>query len=155
MRREIRKGTFIETGNNHHIEIFRDLETQNGKTKYAGRIVTLLDAITRKRLNQPVVNKSWDEHEFVMSLMIDDMVLMSEGDFNVKDVNWDKPDYETLSKHLYRVQKMTDGKITCCHHLESKSTNENSLNKAPNTLRCIKVKVNVLGEIKPVSEAMV
>ncbi len=37
--------------------------------------------------------------------MIDDMVLMSEGDFSVKDVNWEKPDYKTLSKQLYASKK--------------------------------------------------
>ncbi|MFQ3598760.1 MAG: type II CRISPR RNA-guided endonuclease Cas9 [Chloroherpetonaceae bacterium] len=157
VRRELRKGVFIETGSNHHIEIFRELETKKRKTKYVGRIVTMLDAATRKREKQPVVNKSWDGHEFVMSLMIDDMVLMSEGNFNVKDVNWDKPDYKTLSKHLYRVQKMTQqgnsSIISFCFHQDS--TTENSFAKTANSLKGIKVKVNPLGEIKPVSEAMV
>ena len=152
-RREIRKGTFIETGNNHHIEIFRELGSKKGKTKYVGRVVTLLDAATRKRLGQPVINKEWAGHEFIMSLMIDQMVLMSEGDFKVENIDWSKPDYKTLSKYLYRVQKMGGNQIFFCKHLES--TLENSISKTPNTLKCIKVKVNVLGEIKPISEPMV
>jgi CRISPR-associated endonuclease Csn1 len=155
--RAIREGKqnqmFIETGNNHHIEIFREIESKKGKTKYVGRIVTLIDAAKRKREKRPVVDKTMDGHEFVMSLMIDEMVLMSEGDFNVKDVNWEKPDYKTLSQHLYRVQKMSANQIFFCHHLES--TIANSISKTPNTLRGIKVKVDVLGNIKPVSEPLV
>jgi CRISPR-associated endonuclease Csn1 len=153
MRRELRKGTFIETGNNHHMEIFRELGSKKGKTKYVGRVVTLLDAATRKRKGQPVINKEWEGCEFVMSLMIDQMVLMSEGDFKVENIDWSKPDYKMLSKHLYRVQKMSGNRIFFCKHFES--TLENSISKTPNTLKCIKVKVNVLGEIKPISEPMV
>ncbi len=152
-RRELRPGVFVETGNNHHIEIFRELGGKKGKTKYVGRVITLLDAATRKRKGQPVIDKTMGGHEFVMSLMIDEMVLLSEGDFKVENIDWSKPDYKTLSKHLYRVQKMTDGKITFCHHLDS--TTDESFSKSPNSLRAIKVKVNVLGEIKPVSEPMV
>jgi hypothetical protein len=88
-----------------------------------------------------------------MSLMIDEMFLMSEDGFDVQKIDWAKPDYKTISKHLYRVQKTTEGKITFCHHLDSEA--ENSFSKSPNTLRGIKVKVDVLGRIKPVSEPMV
>jgi len=151
--RELRPGVFIETGSNHHIEIFRKLNTKKGKTKYTGRIVTLLEAAKRKRLKQPIINKTMDGHEFVMSLMIDEMFLMSEDGFDVQKIDWAKPDYKTISKHLYRVQKTTEGKITFCHHLDSEA--ENSFSKSPNTLRGIKVKVDVLGRIKPVSEPMV
>jgi hypothetical protein len=152
-RRELRPGVFIETDSNHHVEIFRKLNTKKGKTKYTGRIVTLLDAATRKRKGLPVINKTMDGHEFVMSLMTDEMFLMSEDDFDVQKIDWEKPDYKTISRYLYRVQKMTEGKITFCHHLDSKA--ENSFGKSPNTLRGIKVKVDVLGRIKPVSKPMV
>jgi len=152
-RRELRPGVFIETGNNHHIEIFRKLNTKKGKTKYTGRIVTLLDAAERKRKGLPVINKTMDGHEFVMSLMIDEMFLMSEDGFDVRTVNWEKPDYKTISKHLYRVQKMTGNQVFFCHHLDS--TLETSLGKSVNKLRGIKVKVDVLGTIKPMSEPMI
>ncbi|MCS6987975.1 MAG: type II CRISPR RNA-guided endonuclease Cas9 [Chloroherpetonaceae bacterium] len=152
-RRELRPRVFIETGNNHHIEIFREIGSKTGKAKYVGRIVTLLDAVTRKRLKQPVIDKSWDGREFIMSLMIDEMVLISEGDFKVEKIDWSNPDYKTISKHLYRVQKMTGNQIFFCHHLDS--TLDRSISKTPNTLRAIKVKVNALGKIKPVSEPMV
>jgi hypothetical protein len=152
-RRELRPGVFIETGNNHHIEIFRKLDTKKGKAEYTGRIVTLLDAATRKRKKQPVIDKTMEGHEFVMSLMIDEMFLMSEDGFDVRTVNWEKPDYKTISKHLYRVQKMTGNQVFFCHHLDS--TLDTSFGKSVNKLRGIKVKVDVLGNIKPVSEPMV
>jgi len=152
-RRELRPGVFIEPDNNHHIEIFRKL---NSNTEYTGRIVTLLDAATRKRLKQPVIDKTMEGHEFVMSLMIDEMFLMSEDGedgFDVTKIDWAKPDYKTISKHLYRVQKMTGNQVFFCHHLDS--TLDTSFGKSVNKLRGIKVKVDVLGRIKPVSEPMV
>jgi CRISPR-associated endonuclease Csn1 len=153
VRRELRPGLFIETGNNHHIEIFRKLNTKKGKTEYTGRIVTLLDAATRKREKKPVIDKTMEGHEFVMSLMIDEMFLMSEDDFDVQTIDWSKPDYKTISKHLYRVQKMTGNQVFFCHHLDS--TLDTSFGKSANKLRGIKVKVDVLGNIKPVSEPLV
>ncbi len=154
--RELRPSVFVESGSNHHIEIFRKLNTKKGNTEYTGRIVTLFCAATRKREKKPVINKTMEGHEFVMSLMIDEMFLMSEDGedgFDVKKIDWAKPDYKTISKHLYRVQKMTGNQVFFCHHLDS--TLDTSFGKSVNKLRGIKVKVDVLGRIKPVSEPMV
>lgn len=157
VRKELRTGVFIETGSNHHIELFKVIDgaKRTGKRAagYAGRIVTLFDAAARKREGKPVVDKIWDGHEFVMSLMIDEMILLSEDGFDASKIDWSNPDYRSLSQHLYRVQKMTGNNISFCFHRDS--TLENSFAKTPNTLKGIKVKVDILGNIKPISSPTV
>ena len=148
---EIRKDTFVDGGNNHHIVIF---QKPNGKRE--GKIVSMYEAMALRKKNKlPVINTDCGiENEFVMTLSTNDMVLINAVDFNTSDINWNNPDYADLTKYLYRVQKITDGEITFRHHLAAVFNDKEGkeigrLIKTPNSFSGIKVKINHIGEIKP------
>ena len=123
---------YYELGNNHHMEIIENTET--GKRE--GRVVSAMEAARRARRAQtPIVRRDHgEEWRFVMSLSINDLVRL------------DAPENGC---DIYRVQKMTDGKITLRTHT-SALTEDNStrLIKTPNTLRGRKVSVDPLGKLE-------
>lgn len=148
---EIRKDTFVDGGNNHHIVIF---QKPNGKRE--GRIVSMYEVMALRKKNKlPVIDTEvGEDNDFIMSLSTNEMVLVDNGNFKTADINWTNPNYTELTKHLYRVQMITDGKITFRHHLTSVLTDKNNIEvgrliKTPNSFKGIKVKINHIGEIKP------
>ena len=46
---------YVIPGTNHHLEIFAHLDAQGNETRWDGHVVSLLEAVRRKRLGQPVV----------------------------------------------------------------------------------------------------
>ena len=149
---EIRKDTFVDGGNNHHIVIF---QKPNGKRE--GKIVSMYEVMAvRKKNGLPVINMEvGDGNEFIMSLSTNEMVLVDSGDFKTSDINWSNPNYEELTEYLYRIQKITDGEITLRHHLTSVLKDEEGkevgrIIKTPNSFQGIKVIINHIGEIKKV-----
>jgi CRISPR-associated endonuclease Csn1 len=146
---EIRKDTFVDGGNNHHILIF---QKPNGKRE--GKIVSMYEVMALRKKNKlPAINTEVGEgNEFIMTLSTNEMVLVDNDNFKTADIDWTNPDYDELSKHLYRVQIITDGKVTFRHHLTSvlkdKEGNEiGRLMKTPNSFQGIKVKINHIGQI--------
>jgi len=86
-----KQAKFVIPGGNHHVEIY---ETPGGK--WTGRCVSRFEACKRLRRGRPVVCRdSGDGSEFVMSLAINDMVLLTHP--------------ETGELNLYRVQKISSG----------------------------------------------
>ena len=119
--------------NNHHVEIIEHVKI--GKRK--GVLVTTMDAAHRvRRQNQklPLVQRDHGpDWKFVMSLTVNDMVQIEDNG-------------ETKT---YRVQKMSEGKITLRLHTAATLENESErLIKTPNTLRCSKITVDPLGNVK-------
>lgn len=148
---EIRKDTFVDGGNNHHIVIF---QKPNGKRE--GKIVSMYEVMALRKKNKlPVIDTEvGEENDFVMALSTNEMVLVDNGDFKTSEINWTNPDYAELTNHLYRVQKITDGQITFRHHLTSVLKDKEGkeigrLLKSPSVFEGIKVKINHIGEIKP------
>lgn len=147
---EIRKDTFVDGGNNHHIVIF-----QKPDGKREGRIVSMYEVMAERKKNKlPVIDTDCGEgNEFVMSLSTNEMVLVDNGDFKTAEINWINPNYVELTKNLYRVQKITDGVITLRHHLTSVLKNKEGVEvgrlfKTPNSFQGIKVVINHIGDIK-------
>ncbi|MBN2410879.1 type II CRISPR RNA-guided endonuclease Cas9 [candidate division KSB1 bacterium] len=142
------RNLFVEPGKNHHIEIFASAD----KKQKTGYVVTLYEAVQRKKQGLPVINKTPLDKKyphFVMSLAINDMFL---HDMEEKDVDWDQPDITKLSPNLYRVQKMDVNKnIALRYHTITLSdqSDPGALRKIPNTLFGIKVKIDPLGRIGP------
>jgi CRISPR-associated endonuclease Csn1 len=89
--RDGRKQTGYKFGSNHHIEIVEEISTG----KWKGIVVTMLEAANRtRRLRLPAVERDHGpEHRFVMSLGIDEAVLLCDSDF----------------PRVYRVQKVSAG----------------------------------------------
>ena len=119
--------------NNHHVEIIEHVKT--GKRK--GVLVTTMDAAHRvRRQNQklPLVQRDHGpDWKFVMSLTANDMVQIEDNG-------------ETKT---YRVQKMSEGEITLrLHTAATLDDTSGRLIKTPNTLRCSKITVDPLGNVK-------
>jgi CRISPR-associated endonuclease Csn1 len=146
---EIRKDTFVDGGNNHHIVIF---QKPNGKRE--GKIVSMYEVMALRKKNKlPIIDTEVGEgNEFVMTLSTNEMVLVDKDDFKTSQIDWGNPDYNELSNYLYRVQKITDGEITLRHHLTSVLKDKDGkeigrIIKSPNSFQGIKVKINHIGQI--------
>ena len=125
---------FFKYGNNHHVEIIEDVKT--GRRK--GIFVTTMEAANRARMKKTeiVQRDHGADFRFVMSLAINDMVQIEHGD----------------KKLYYRVQKLCGSNETITFRFHTAASLEESgerLYKNPNTLRCLKISVSPLGEIRP------
>ena len=124
-------------GNNHHIEIIEHVKTK----KREGIVVTTAEAARRARISKmPIVQKDppWEKDgtmygkdwKFVMDLSINDMLMFDKDG----------------SRKYFRVQKISSNtQIFYLNHLAA--TLENSKSSYPNTLKCAKATVDVLGKV--------
>lgn len=125
---------YVKPGNNHHIALYRD---KTGKIHES--VVTFWHAVDRKRYGLPVIienpsqcfdslpvglydsftaqlpDPTW---EFVLSLQSNEMFILGMTDDEYNDAIA-ASDYAALSKHLYRVQKLTSRDYYFRHHLET------------------------------------
>jgi len=91
---------WVETGGNHHIVLFSD---ESGKID--GRVVSLFDAVLRKRDGLPVIDRELEPGlEFICSLHRNEMVIA--GDLPEDFDYLDKSTYHLVFKQVFRVQKM-------------------------------------------------
>lgn len=125
---------FVKPGNNHHVAIYID-----DKGEWKEHIATLWHAVERKKHGLPVIigntSEVWScvtddmSESFVTQLPEQNMQLkfsmqqndmfvlgMSDDDFNDALRNCD---YATLSKNLYRVQKLATKNYVFRYHLET------------------------------------
>jgi CRISPR-associated endonuclease Csn1 len=167
---------FVSTRNNHHMAVYKD-----DTGKLFENTVTFWDALERKKAGLPVIvtnpKQLWtvlietgfdnqeilnklpkDNWTYVTSLQQNEMIVFG---LNPSEVDFYSPEnYAMLSKHLYRVQKMSkksSGAIDVWfrHHLETKLDDTGiarDLKKFINArslaaLTGAKVKVNNLGQI--------
>lgn len=121
-------------GSNHHVEIFEEEATGNR----IGRFVTMFEAANRVRRNgQPLINKEYKSGWiYIMSLGINDMVLVSSGD------------QEILCRVLLTsgANNIIDFQL---HTASNPSDRSTVIRKTPNSLRCRKVSVDPLGKLSP------
>ena len=119
-------------GNNHHVEIIENVHT--GKRK--GVFVTTMEVAHRVRRQKlpPVQRDHGPDWKFIMSLTANDMVQIDDNG----------------ERRTYRVQKMSKGRITFrLHTAATLDDTSHRLIKTPNTLRCTKVIVDPLGNVRP------
>lgn len=134
------KGTaykYFKYGNNHHVEIIENIKTGNRK----GIFITALEAAKRARRDKmAIVQKDHGpEWKFIMSLAINDMVEIKDGEV----------------KKYYRVQKMdsSNKRINFRFHSASRlDDKETEIIGYPSSLRCNKVSVDPLGSIIPCND---
>lgn len=149
---EIRKGAFVDSGNNHHLVIF---QLPNGRRD--ANVVSMFEAMQRKQKKQAVFQTEVGEgNTFVMTLQKGELVLINTDGFDPTQLDWDTVTNEELSPHLYRVQKMDVNKnLIFRHHLTSVLTNSEGeevgmIKKTVNSFVGIKVQADTLGNIRPV-----
>ncbi|MBW6482238.1 MAG: type II CRISPR RNA-guided endonuclease Cas9 [Vicingaceae bacterium] len=107
---------WVNPRNNHHVLIYKD-ENDNLKED----VVTFWTVVERKRKGFPVYQLPTGGKEIVTTLHINDMFLLG---LNEEDINWEKPNYELLKEHLYRVQKLTSGDYFFRKHKSSTITDD-------------------------------
>lgn len=126
---------FVKPGNNHHVAIYVD-----EKGKLQEHIVTFWHAVERKKYGIPTIitnpADAWDKvtdrmpesflnqlppsanWEFKFLMQQNEMFILGMEEELYNDAI-QKEDYATLSKYLYRVQKMSKGDYVFRHHLET------------------------------------
>lgn len=166
---------FVAPGNNHHLALYRD---DDGNVVES--IVTFWQAVERARYGLPIVVASPREvmekalaipglPESVLKalpasnlrlmevLRMNDMFLIGMTDEEIQ-VAIEAKDYSTLSRHLYRVQKLATHDYVFRYHLETTLDGKDNVGGIPSSYRIAsqkryqvlnprKVKVDLLGRI--------
>ena len=150
---------YVSLGNNHHVAIYEDA---NGKLQE--NVVSLFEAVERVSQKLPIIDKKYNEHlgwTFKFTMKQNEMFILPSEDFNPLDIDLnDKKNYTTISKHLFRVQKIATKNYMFRHHLETELidlketrgvTWENVRSTEP-LRNLVKVRVNHIGEIVHIGE---
>ncbi|WP_130735276.1 type II CRISPR RNA-guided endonuclease Cas9 [Flavobacterium sp. J27] len=147
---------FVSTGNNHHVAIYRD-----EKGNLQEEVVSFFDAVVRKNLGLPIINKNHEKGwEFLFSMKQNEYFVFPSDDFNSHEIDLINPDnYHLISPNLFRVQKFTIKDYFFRHHLET-TVGDNKELKDISFKRVglngindiIKVRLNHLGQIVQIGE---
>ena len=142
----------VLAGNNHHVEIFAELDRNGKETRWHGVVVSLLDAMGRHRKRQPVVMRSYPGEEnfvFKFSLLCGDIIEAEQRG----------------SKNLYVVRSISESgsgavELALAEHKDARKINE--MKEAKSLWRpkidpmrkagCKKVSVDFLGKIHPAND---
>lgn len=151
---------FVNTGNNHHVAIYRD-----EKCVLQENIVTFFEATARVNSGLSIIDKTYNKDkgwQFLFSMKQNEYFVFpnEETGFNPKDIDLLNPiNYSLISPNLFRVQKITTKDYFFRHHLETE-VNDISILKGYTWLRLglngikdiVKVRVNHIGQIVSVGE---
>jgi CRISPR-associated endonuclease Csn1 len=137
--RPIRSGSnFVEPGNTHHVCLF-EVPQPDGRSDRDAVFVTMLDAIERVKIKQPIIQRHHPDHpnaRFLMSLSMNEMVLLKHKD----------------KEALYRFDtaSSTSGQMWFRHHTAAGKSAEKfgQISKKPSTFDGRKVTVDPLGRIR-------
>jgi CRISPR-associated endonuclease Csn1 len=158
---------FVNTGNNHHVAIYRD---ENGNLQE--NVVTFFEATERVNQGLPVIDRDYKKKEgwvFLFSMKQNEYFVFpnTRTGFNPNEVDLLNSDnYHLISPNLYRVQKLSTKNYVFNHHLETEAiTGEKLKNKkqlsgityyfiqsVPPLKDIMKVRVNHVGQIVSVGE---
>ncbi len=147
---------FVSTGNNHHVAIYKD---KAGKLQE--KVVSFYEAVERANQGLPIVDKNFNSTlgwKFQFSMKQNEMFVFPNDDFDVNEIDlMDEKNASLISKHLFRVQKISSKEYVFRHHLETLVTNNIDFTyksiRTPNNLEGIKkVRINHIGQIVQVGE---
>jgi CRISPR-associated endonuclease Csn1 len=134
---------FVNTGNNHHVAIYRkpkldkngqQLMDKDGELLYEldETIVSFYEATARARMGVPVVDKEYKREEgwqFLFTMKQNEYFVFprydNQGDMVFNPMDYDETwyknpeNYAVISPNLYRVQKMATKDYYFRHHLET------------------------------------
>jgi CRISPR-associated endonuclease Csn1 len=142
----VRSKAFVEPGNNHHIVIFE--REHNGKPERWSQVVSLFEVVKRLNQNEAPIMREKEDWDFYYSLQANDLFIPNVTSLDEFDSNKHK---------LYRVQKITDGKITFRQHniaiLDIKLNDgtyftPGRFNISPSLLKGIKVRISPIGKLE-------
>lgn len=154
---------FVNTGNNHHVAIYRD---SNGDLQE--NVVTFYEAVTRANLGLPVIDRDYRISEgwkFVFSMKQNEYFVFpnSEAGFNPNEIDLlDPQNCAKISPNLFRVQKIGSllSGFWFRHHLETtvnvskelKGLTYKVVQSNKHLENIIKVRINHIGQIVLVGE---
>ena len=149
---------FVNTGNNHHVAIYQDNEGNLFE-----EVVSFLEAVTRKNLQQPVIRETNENGAKLLFTMKQNEYFVFPNEktsFNPNEIDLlDPKNYDLISPNLFRIQKLASKDYWFRQHLETLLDNKNELRDITwkrigvNGLNNIKkVRLNHLGQIVQVGE---
>ena len=152
---------YVSTSNNHHIAIFEDADGNLQE-----HVVSLFEATARKNQNLPVVDREYNKEKgwkFLFTMKQNEYFVFPDEKtgFDPCDIDLTNPvNYNIISQHLFRVQKLTTGDYFFRHHLETNVNDDNALRnttwiriRTTNNLRgLVKIRINHIGKIVKVGE---
>ncbi len=168
---------FVNTGNNHHVAVYRRLVLDNdGVPAYDERgevlyemcenVVSFYEAVERAGQGLPIIDKTryQDEGwEFLFSMKQNEYFVFPNATtgFDPAEVDLlDPNNYAEISPNLFRVQKFSTSDYYFRHHLETtvaesaqtKGITWKRITSSEGLKGMIKVRINHLGEIVAVGE---
>ncbi|MDE3180077.1 MAG: type II CRISPR RNA-guided endonuclease Cas9 [Acidobacteriota bacterium] len=77
---EGRTARHVESGNNHHIEIYAEINVDGSEGRWDGEVVSMLEAYRRKKAGKPVVERNFGpEAKFMFSLAPGEVIECDDG----------------------------------------------------------------------------
>lgn len=153
---------FVSTGNNHHVAIYRD-----EKDKLQEEVVSFYEAVARVNAGVSVINKNHENGwKFLFTMKQNEMFVFPGDDFVPSEIDLKDPgNYNIISPHLFRVQKIATNNYVFNHHQETTAVNNDTLKnkklskvtynfiQSPVHLeRIVKVRIDHIGKIVYVGE---
>jgi CRISPR-associated protein Cas9/Csn1, subtype II/NMEMI len=160
---------FVNTGNNHHVAIYRDAEGN-----LQDIVVSFFEATTRTNIGLPAIDKDYKKDrgwQFLFSMKQNEYFVFPNELFGFKPTEIDLLDhsnYKLISPNLFRVQKfskLTYGnnavrEYVFRHHMETsiidnkelKDITYKNIKSLPYFEGIVKVRINHLGQIVSVGE---
>lgn len=152
--------SFVSTGNNHHVAIYRDEEG-----KLQERVVSLFDAVQLVNAGLPVVDKTYNQGlgwEFLFTMKQNEYFIFpnEKTGFDPMEINLlEAGNKKLISPNLFRVQKFTIKDYFFRHHLETNVDDKPLLKSITwkreglaGVIGMVKVRLNHLGDIVKVGE---
>lgn len=156
---------YVSLGNNHHVAIYKDK-----KGNLQENVVSFYEAVERANQKLPIVDKEYNSElgwEFQFTMKQNEMFVFPNDDFDISEMDLlDEKNASEISKHLFRVQKISSKNYLFTHHTETQATtseimkNKKELSKktyhyiqSTEPLRNVKkVRINHVGKIIQVGE---
>ncbi len=154
---------FVNTGNNHHVAIYRD---ENGDLQE--NIVSFYEATARAINQEPIIDKNYNSDKgwkFLFTMKQNEYFLFPDDkEFNPTELTTDfilnENNYSILSPHLFRVQKLSTKYYVFRHHLETsvddvkelRGTTWERIQNTNGVGLLVKVRINHIGKIVAVGE---
>jgi CRISPR-associated endonuclease Csn1 len=153
---------FVSTGNNHHVAVYQDSDGNLFE-----EVVSFFEAVIRANNHLPIIDKNKENLDFLFSMKQNEYFVFPSKEFNPEEIDLLSQDnYALISKHLFRVQKLSTKNYLFVHHLETKSVDGETLKTkkelsgitfhfihTPSKLSgIVKVQINHLGKIFHVGE---
>lgn len=158
---------FVNTGNNHHVAIYKDADGNLQEN-----VISFYEATERVNQGLPIIDKDYKQSEgwsFLFSMKQNEYFVFpnEKNGFNPNELDLlNEENYSLISPNLYRVQKLSTKNYVFNHHLETTAvTGETLKNKKqllnithrfiqslPPIRDIVKVRINHIGQIVSVGE---